>query len=178
MEKWNSHWKSTLLWLLKERRNTAPSFFCCKTVCKCWNSSSRHCISMHFLCLNHSNLFFCLLWFADFLPLACCAQTLVLAGKNSEEEKGRQVTNWLSTTMLGKPGHLAWMKVVGSSGIEIGMRHIVSVDIGTWMHHGALAEAVNINGDLNSKMVKGIAGSELPAAAKDWQRNVKQCETM
>ena len=134
---------------------------------------------MHFLCLNHSNLFFCLLWFADFLPLACCAQTLVLAEKNSEEEKGRQVTNWLSTTMLGKPGHLAWMKVVGSSGIEIAMCHIVSVDIGTLMHHGALAEAVNINGDLNSKMVKGIAGSELPAAAKDWQRNnVKQCETM
>lgn len=29
------------------------------------------------------------------------------------------------------------------------------------------AEAVNINGDLNTKMVKGIAGSELPAAAKD-----------
>ena len=81
--------------------------------------------------------------------------------------------------MLGKPGHLAWMKVVGSSGIEIAMCHIVSVDIGTLMHHGALAEAVNINGDLNSKMVKGIAGSELPAAAKDWQRNnVKQCETM
>eukprot|EP00435_Cladocopium_sp_Y103_P070835 s1255_g36.t1 len=63
---------------------------------------------------------------------------LASEGKNSEEEKGRQVTNWLSTTMLGKPGHLAWMKV-----------------------------AVNINGDLNSKMVKGIAGSELPAAAKD-----------
>ena len=29
------------------------------------------------------------------------------------------------------------------------------------------AKAVNINGDLNLNMVKGVAGSELPAAAKD-----------
>ena len=35
------------------------------------------------------------------------------------------------------------------------------------LHRGTSAEAVNINGDLNTKMVKGIAGSELPTAAKD-----------
>ena len=74
--------------------------------------------------------------------------------------------------MLGKPGHLAWMKVVGSSGIPTSQVTCV-----TWLCHMAAPtmvhlrslEAVNINGDLNSKMVKGIAGSELPAAAKDWQ---------
>ena len=54
------------------------------------------------------------------------------AGKNSEEEKGRQVTNWLSTTMLGKPGHLAWMKVVGSP------RQVADLCRFVWVTDGSL----------------------------------------
>ena len=101
------------------------------------------------------------------------------AGTNSEVQKGRQVTNWLATTVLGKPGHLAWMKIAGILRIVRSLRALQAISpLSLHLPRGATAnaltvtyitKAVNINGDLSS-MVKGSAESQLPAAAKETVR--------
>ncbi|CAE7763488.1 unnamed protein product, partial [Symbiodinium microadriaticum] len=62
---------------------------------------------------------------------------LDLSGTNNDLKKGRQVTSWISTVVIGTEDHAAWMKV-----------------------------AVNMNGDFR-KVVLGRQAAEFAASAKD-----------